>query len=180
MPGSSEDLTFGSLMICKFSTSFIIFATGISCLVISIIELVKWGGKWGDIECSYGGKPPLMEWVVGTGIAFSIISCSFALLSCNNGGKVAKLILAVANLFVMVWGIVGIFSLGKWGKECKVLYPSLWRMGYAAVVISFIVCCCGGFVGYKAVEVPVTEAEVVLEEADVVTVEAEAVGTEDV
>ena len=74
MPSSSsQDLTFGSLAICGCSTSFIIFATGIACLVISIMGIADNRDGVG-IDCGKDGKPPLLEWVFGTGISFMIIS----------------------------------------------------------------------------------------------------------
>ena len=76
----------------------------------------------------------------------------------------AKLILGVANLFVFIWAIVGAFSLWKHGTNCMTINPTLWRMGYAAVIISFIICCCGGFMGYKTTEIPTAEAHIVSEE----------------
>ena len=71
--GSSQDLTFGSLAICGCSTSFIIFATGVACLVISIMGIFGDRENFG-VDCGQGGKPPLLEWVLGTGISFLIIS----------------------------------------------------------------------------------------------------------
>jgi len=84
--GTSGDLRFGSLAICGCSTSFIIFATGAACLVISLIDIFKDRDEFG-IGCGQGGKPPLLEWVFGTGIAFSIMSVRYVfcsdLLSCD-------------------------------------------------------------------------------------------------
>jgi len=70
---SSQDMTFGSMAICGCSTSFIIFATGIACLVISIMGIKDSRENFG-VDCGRDGKPPLLEWVFGTGISFLIIS----------------------------------------------------------------------------------------------------------
>lgn len=165
MPGSeSQTVAFGSVAICGFSTSFIILAVGVSCLVISIIDIVQSEGL-DKIDCGERGNPPLPEWVFGTGIAFLIISCAFALVGAGKGGKLATCIVLVSNVFIFIWAIVGAVSLWKYGADCEYSNLQLWRMGYAAVILSFIVCCCGGFIGYKAVEAPDKDAEIVREAA---------------
>jgi len=120
-----------------------------------------------NIKCGQDGKPPLLQWVLGAGIAFLIITCAFCRVSKGEAGTVAKLIMAVSNLFIFVWAIVGAFSLWKQGKDCEQINKPLWRMGYAAVLISFIVCCCGGFVGYKQQTIPTAEAVIVSVDVDV-------------
>jgi hypothetical protein len=75
----------------------------------------------------------------------------------------AKWILGVTNLFVVVWAIVGIFSMFWYDGDCRDSSPALWRMAWAAVIASFLVCCCGGFVGYN---VRTAEAEVVNERTE--------------
>jgi hypothetical protein len=66
--------------------------------------------------------------------------------------------MAVSNLFILIWGIVGIFSLNATADDCRSINPTLYNMGVSAIIISFIVCCCGGFVGYKQQTIPVVEA----------------------
>jgi hypothetical protein len=80
----SEHLTFGSLAICGISTSCILLATGIACLIISILQIIKQtdnvdnGGNNNDVpDCGQNGKPPLLNWIFGTGISFMIITVSF-------------------------------------------------------------------------------------------------------
>jgi hypothetical protein len=87
----SEHLTFGSLAICGISTSFILLATGISCLVISILQIISNtnntntnnndgvddNNNSSKPDCGSNGKPPLLNWVLGTGISFMIITVSF-------------------------------------------------------------------------------------------------------
>ena len=104
MPSRSEHLTFGSLSICGISTSCILLATGIACLIISITQIIRIdidndndtnnennndgdsttnGGGDGIIvkpNCGQNGKPPLLDWVFGTGISFMIITVSFFVL----------------------------------------------------------------------------------------------------
>ena len=102
MPSRSEHLTFGSLSICGISTSCILLATGIACLIISITQIIRTdidgddndnndnngtntndGGGDGIIvkpNCGQNGKPPLLDWVFGTGISFMIITVSYFVL----------------------------------------------------------------------------------------------------
>lgn len=140
-------IKFGQLAICGCSTSFIIFSTGVACLVISIWNFSQYG--W-NVNCGFGGKPPLLKWVFGTGVAFLIITCAFARVSTGKDRKPAMIVLGCSNCFIFIWAIVGSFSLWKWGGACEIVNPHLYRMGYAGVIISFILCCCGGFVGYRS------------------------------
>ena len=105
MPSRSEHLTFGSLSICGISTSCILLATGIACLIVSITQIIRTdidndnsdndndnnndgttntnGGGDGIIvkpNCGQNGKPPLLDWVFGTGISFMIITVSYFVL----------------------------------------------------------------------------------------------------
>ena len=100
MPSRSEHLTFGSLSICGISTSCILLATGIACLIISLTQIIRTdiddnsdndndgtntndGGGDGIIvkpNCGQNGKPPLLDWVFGTGISFMIITVSYFVL----------------------------------------------------------------------------------------------------
>jgi hypothetical protein len=80
--------------------------------------------------------------------------------------------MAVSNLFILIWGIVGIFSLNAFSSpnttdDCKSINSTLYNMGVSAIIISFIVCCCGGFVGYKQQTIPVVEAVEVVEDVQV-------------
>ena len=64
----------------------------------------------------------------------------------------------------MIWAIVGAVSLWVKGEDCRTLDPTLYRMGYAAVILSFFVCCCGGFVGYTQHTIPEADAVIVVAE----------------
>lgn len=64
----------------------------------------------------------------------------------------------------MIWAIVGAVSLWVKGEDCRTLDPTLYRMGYAAVILSFGVCCCGGFVGYTQHTIPEADAVIVVED----------------
>ena len=69
--------------------------------------------------------------------------------------------------------MVGIFSVFVHGVDCKTMNPALYRMGVSGVCISFIICCCGGFVGYKQQystmdDIPVAEAVEVVHVEEVV------------
>ena len=101
MPSRSEHLTFGSLSICGISTSCILLATGIACLIISLTQIIRTDIDGDDNDsnnnndgtntndggdgiivkpnCGLNGKPPLLDWVFGTGISFMIITVSFVL-----------------------------------------------------------------------------------------------------
>lgn len=61
----------------------------------------------------------------------------------------------------MIWAFVGIMSMFKYEGDCRDSNPAVWSMAWAVVIVSFMVCCCGGFVGYN---VPTIEAEIVSEE----------------
>ena len=87
--------------------------------------------------------------------------CAFWRVGSGKGGALAKWILGVTNLFVVVWAIVGILSMFKYERDCRDSSPAVWSMAWATVVVSFMICCCGGFVGYN---VATTEAEIVSEE----------------
>jgi hypothetical protein len=52
-----------------FWTGIIFLAVGIACLVISVPELAP--------TCGLGGSPPLLYWIYGTGIAYTIIGGCF-------------------------------------------------------------------------------------------------------
>jgi hypothetical protein len=75
--------------------------------------------------------------------------------------------MAVSNLFILIWGIVGIFSLNATADDCRSINPTLYNMGVSAIIISFIVCCCGGFVGYIQQTIPVVEAVEVVQDVQV-------------
>ena len=100
--------------------------------------------------------------------------CAFCRISSGKKvGNVVKLILAISNLFILLWGVVGIFSVFVHGLDCKTMYPALYRMGVSGVCISFIICCCGGFVGYRQQystmdDIPVAEAVEVVHVEEVV------------
>ena len=129
----SEHLTFGSLAICGISTSFILLATGISCLVISILQIISNNNNNDGVDnnndsvdnnnnntntnnndgvddnnnsskpdCGSNGKPPLLNWVLGTGISFMIITVSFkfSFLRCLALSCVALLFRFASHSFV--------------------------------------------------------------------------------
>ena len=75
----------------------------------------------------------------------------------------------------MIWAIVGAVSLWVKGEDCRTLDPTLYRMGYAAVILSFGVCCCGGFVGYTQHTIPEADAVIVVVDGN-----ANADGEEDI
>jgi len=138
--------TYGDLGVCGVSTSFLILMLGIACLVVSAIGYFF---KIDGFACGQNGKPPLREWVLGTGIGFSIISIAFYRVSQGDRNICWKWILGVANLFVLIWACVGVYSLFKYDFDCKEDDPTLWNMAWAGVTVSFMVFCCGGFVGYN-------------------------------
>ena len=130
--------------LCGISTTFILFAVGAAALAIAIIEIV--GKGWDNaVNCGFNGRPPLLEYILGTGIAYLIIACVSTRVSHGRGRGCAYMILSVSNLFIFSWAIVGAFSLWRDGTDCKALNLMVYRMGYAAVIISFFLCCCGGF-----------------------------------
>lgn len=84
-------------------------------------------------------------------------------MSSGEGGKGAKWALGIANGFIVVWAFVGILSLFNYDSDCYETDPALWKMAWASVIASILVCCCGGIVGYN---VSTVEAEVVQENED--------------
>jgi hypothetical protein len=46
----------------------------------------------------------------------------------------------------------------KYDGDCKEENPTVWNMAWAVVCVSFLLCCCGGIVGYR---VHTKDAEVV-------------------
>jgi hypothetical protein len=130
--------------LCGMSTTFILFAVAAASLAIALVEIVDKGWD-GAVGCGFNGKPPLLEYILGTGIAYLIIACASFRISHGKGEGCSYMLLSLSNLFVFTWAIVGAFSLWQDGTNCKALNKMLYRMGYSAVIISFFLCCCGGF-----------------------------------
>lgn len=111
-------------------------AVGIACLVIT--------AKHPDVDCGFGGHPPLREWLFGTGIAYTIIGLCASivglLLVCTVVGAIPVLLVLIsANAFTFAWMIVGSVSLWRDGGDCKELNYTIWQMGMAAVIITIII-----------------------------------------
>ena len=74
--GTAQNLTFGSVAICGISSSFIIFATGLACLIVAVFRIFEARDVSGQNKkaCGQQGHPPLAKWIFGAGISFLIIT----------------------------------------------------------------------------------------------------------
>ena len=96
--------------------------------------------------CGVDGKPPLRDWIFGTGVSFITIAISFSCVgNKEDTSKVGfcDLIAALSSIFLFCWAVVGAVSLGRDGKDCSVIDVALWRVGVAAVVFNWVVWGCG-------------------------------------
>ena len=150
-----REMKHGPLMVCGCSTTFILFAVGLSSLVVASIEYANANNWDSAVNCGYNGRPPLLEWVFGTGIAYLIICCAYLNVSKagDDAGSCAKCVVILSNTFLFAWMIVGAVSLWRDGKDCEQRNITLWRMGYSAVIISIVLVCCGGYTSYESTTV---------------------------
>ena len=149
------EIKHAPVRVCGCSTTFILFAVGLSCIVVASLEIVNAPNWDAAVNCGYDGRPPLLDWILGTGIAYLIIACAYGDVSRrgNSAGNCNKCVVILSNTFIFAWMIVGAVSLWRDGKDCEILNITVWRMGYAAVIISIILCCCGGYTSYESVVV---------------------------
>ena len=114
------------------------------------------------VECTISTRCDTNDYLDTT---TSALQCAFCRVSSGKGTALAKWILGVSNFFVVVWAIVGIFSILQfhYDEDCREVNPLLWNLAWAVVAVSFLVCCCGGFVGYS---VRTAEPEVVHEDVE--------------
>ncbi len=120
---------FSSQEICGISTIFMIFAIGISCLVISVVGFFDEEA----FECGRNGKPPLIIWIFGTGIAFTVISVRFLLTYGQNYCRASYLDYRSANISFPSSRFISMKTIpsahfGGLGLERVVL----WQNGYWA------------------------------------------------
>ncbi|KAG7344533.1 hypothetical protein IV203_022541 [Nitzschia inconspicua] len=129
--------------VCGISTTFILFAVGASCLGVAIWSYVQQGG----INCGQNGKPPLLEWILGTGISYLIIACAYSRVKQGNNKTkgLGMFIVSSSHVFIFAWMIVGAVSLWRDGTDCEQVNSIVWKMGLSAVIISIILCLCGGY-----------------------------------
>ena len=157
-------LSHGPTEVCCFSTTFILFAVGLSCLVVSGLEYANASSLDEAVNCGFNGRPPLLQWVFGTGIAYLIIWFAYTINSnCSNCavdavGTFPKWVVSLSNTFLLSWSIVGGFSLWRHGRDCQQSNITLFRMGYSAVIISIILVCCGGYEIYESTVIHTTTA----------------------
>lgn len=134
--------------VCGCSTSLILMAMGI----VSLIWAVNDRNDYKDPRCGVNGKPPLRDWLFGTGISFIIIAIAFIVTNKRIENKKSLgcfgCIAGVSSLFLLSWAIVGAVSISK-AKDCETIDESLYNVGLAAVIISWIVWCCGTFTVYE-------------------------------
>jgi hypothetical protein len=145
----------GQLLVCGCSTTTILFAVGVSCLVVAAVQYADAGSWDAAVDCGFRGKPPLLEWVLGTGIAYLILCWAYAMVSKKGprAGSCVQWIVMVSNTFLFAWMIVGAVSLWRDGTDCEQINLTLWRMGYSAVIISIVVVCCGGYTTYESMTI---------------------------
>jgi hypothetical protein len=129
-------------LVCCFSTTFVLFAVGVSSLGVAIWCLVKQGG----VNCGENGKPPLLNWVLGTGISYLIIAVAYARIEKGKARGCSFYIANVSQTFIFAWMIVGAVSLWRDGTDCETINNKLWKMGLSAVIISIVVWVFGVFV----------------------------------
>ena len=82
--GTAQNLTFGSVAICGISSSLVIFATGLACLIVAVLRIfetreAEWEGSPNKAACGQQGHPPLAKWIFGAGVGYLIISVRMAL-----------------------------------------------------------------------------------------------------
>ena len=155
-----REIKHGPLQVCGCSTTFILFAVGLSCLVVSCLDIANATSWDAAVNCGYGGRPPLLEWVFGTGVAYLVICCAYANVARQGGdaNSCSKCVVVLSNTFIFAWMIVGAVSLWRDAKDCEYLNVTLWRMGYSAVIISIVLVCCGGYTSYESMTVVQTTA----------------------
>jgi hypothetical protein len=127
--------------VCGISTTFILFAVGASSLGIAIWSYVQQGG----VNCGQDGKPPLLEWILGTGIAYLIIAIAYSRVKQGEAKGCAMFVVSASHMFIFAWMIVGAVSLWRDGTDCEQVNSIVWKMGISAVIISIILCMCGGY-----------------------------------
>lgn len=124
-------------------------AVGIACLVIT--------AQYPDVDCGFGGQPPLRQWLFGTGIAYTVIGCfsgifGALLIFTIVGALPVVIVLMCSGTFTFAWMIVGAVSLWRDGGDCVQSNFTIWQMGMAAVIISIIMVVFSGYTTKRAVE----------------------------
>ena len=136
-----EAKTFRRQAILSVIVALIYISLGVAALVIVGLRYPS------DLVCGFSGSPPLQRWLLGTGIAYTIIGgatlLGAALLSCTVTPFI--LIGILNNLFTFAWLIVGAVSLWRDGADCRV-FKDLYVTSTVAISVSFVLCflnCCG-------------------------------------
>lgn len=126
------------------STSLILVAVAVMSLVVSIKDRHD---NPLQPTCGASGKPPLRDWLFGSGISFLLIAFSYIFTSSSpeEAGIIFNCITALSSTFFFVWAIIGAVTLGNHAIDCRTLDPTMWSVGVAAVVINWLVWAFGSY-----------------------------------
>jgi hypothetical protein len=133
------------------STSLILVAVAVMSLVVSIQDRHDHPDQ--ASSCGASGKPPLREWLFGTGISFLVIAFSYVITSASpDHPSIFSCISALSSAFFFVWAVVGAVTLGQHSIECKTANPTMWGVGVTAVVMNWLVWAFGTYTFYSSLE----------------------------
>ena len=117
------------------------------CLVLlylfaGVLSLV-FGIKQVDSQCGAGGHPPLPRWLLGTGISFTLIGLTMAVVGTvmlfrRRVDGLGALML-ISNVFSFAWMLVGSVSLWKDGLSCQ-QEPEVFIVGALAWICALTIC----------------------------------------
>ena len=126
------------LVVVGTFTAILYLAIGIASIVVQQIDSFA--------VCGNPGFPPLSQWLLGTGISYIIIGCSYFMVAyVKIWSGLFYTIICLAGAFLFCWMIVGSVSLWRDGYDCISANFPLWQMGMAAVILSLIMFVFFGF-----------------------------------
>ena len=106
-------------------------------LAIGIASIIVRGDHLSP-SCGDPGYPPLRDWLLGTGISYTIIGVAFFLWWFESLHGLLLWVLNVSGVWLFIWSVVGSVSLWRDGGNCQALNFPLWQMGMGAVITSWI------------------------------------------
>lgn len=136
--------------------SFLMLSASAILISIGVVFLVITQQNHNN-TCVFVGYPPLPQWVLGTGISFTIIGVSYIVVfvlsifvfpdSIKNSDTLGftekihwsiYLHSIVITAFFLAWLIVGCISLWRDGVVCANPYSQIWNTGMAGVIILLV------------------------------------------
>ena len=125
------------------SIAIVFISLGIACLVVN-------GTSHPIISCGKNGSPPLQQWVLGSGIGYTIFGILFTAsfifmvvldnMACGfNPFTASTLITTIIGFaFTFSWTIIGGVSLWGNGMDCYYTSSSVWMVSTATIIISLV------------------------------------------